>query len=95
MQDKPILQVKNLKKQYGPGVQFVRMLVMKRWRKIIVLHCRTVYACRDISFDVYQGEILGIVGESGSGKSTTDEMSVFRRSCNRVGKAICARIKMG
>ena len=29
---------------------------------------------RDVSFDIYKGEILGLVGESGSGKSVTSKV---------------------
>jgi putative phosphonate transport system ATP-binding protein len=39
-------------------------------RDVSVLYPSGVYGCRDVSFDLYPGEVLGIVGESGSGKST-------------------------
>ena len=34
------------------------------------LRRETVYAAKNINFEVSKGEILGLVGESGSGKST-------------------------
>ncbi len=33
-------------------------------------HGREVYACREVSLDVQEGEFLGILGPSGSGKSS-------------------------
>ncbi len=32
--------------------------------------CRSVWAVRNITFELYGSEILGVVGESGSGKTT-------------------------
>ena len=69
MFDKPILQIKNLSKQYGEGCPHCQRKGAELERNFCPI-CKTVYACKDISFDLYEGEILGIVGESGSGKST-------------------------
>ncbi|RLL86123.1 peptide ABC transporter ATP-binding protein [Petrotoga sp. HKA.pet.4.5] len=63
--DKVILKVENLKK-YFP----VRAGVFKRT-------VAQVLAVDDISFEIKEGETLGLVGESGCGKSTTG-MTILR-----------------
>ncbi len=53
----PLLEVRNLTKRFESFGSFGR-----------VLHTTT--ALKSISFDAYEGRILGVVGESGSGKTT-------------------------
>lgn len=68
--EEPILKVNGLQKQFGAGCSYCRSKEERQLEKNFCPKCGTVYACRDLSFQLYEGEILGIVGESGSGKST-------------------------
>ncbi|MDR3585414.1 MAG: ATP-binding cassette domain-containing protein [Desulfosporosinus sp.] len=75
--ERPVLSVKSINKQYGDGCVNCRGSKGDHLLKNYCPVCGTVYACRDITFEVFVGEILGVVGESGSGKSTLMECLYF------------------
>lgn len=81
-----VLEVRGLTKLYGEGCADCYDLTGPIHNTNICPHCGTVVAAHDVSFDLHQGEILGIMGESGSGKSTAVKCLYFDESPNS-GKA--------
>ncbi|KKB38046.1 ATP-binding cassette domain-containing protein [Bacillus thermotolerans] len=90
----PVLSIRNLNKQFGPGCNHCQNQKESTLIKNYCPVCGTVYACQDISFDLYPGEILGIVGESGSGKSTLMRCLYFDQEVTS-GEAILSTYEHG
>jgi putative phosphonate transport system ATP-binding protein len=74
---KPILEVKKVFKIYGDGCAVCTSESAPDSGNICP-KCHSVIACHNVSFELYEDEVLGIVGESGSGKSTLVKLLYFQ-----------------
>lgn len=82
-----ILEVRGLSKIYGPGCPLCLDETGPEANTNLCSHCGSVVAMHNVSFDLFEGEILGVMGESGSGKSTVVKALYFDQAPS-AGEAI-------
>lgn len=90
----PILTVSHLNKRYGDGCPNCQTPEALEGKDNRCSHCGSVWACIDVNFELYKGEIIGIVGESGSGKSSLVKSLYFDEGITS-GKATISCYKNG
>src|SRR6202007_2715517 len=83
---KPILEIRDISKEYKLGEQrsrrtdnfreliqrsvsapFSRLMARNREAKV---ELQSFWALKNVSFDINQGDVIGIIGRNGAGKST-------------------------
>ena len=102
------IQVENLGKQYKIGAEVERFRTLRdsigsavTWpvrmlRGQLKPKTQSIWALRDISFDVNRGQVLGVIGRNGAGKSTllkllsrvTEPSEGFAKITGRVGSLL-------
>jgi peptide/nickel transport system ATP-binding protein len=68
-----------------------KLIQVKNLKTYFYTEAGTVKAVNNVSFDIYEGEVLGIVGESGSGKSVTS-LSINRLIPNPPGEIVSGEV---
>ena len=68
-----------------------KLIEIKNLKTYFYTEAGTAKAVDGVSFDIYNGEVLGIVGESGSGKSVTS-LSINRLIPNPPGEIVSGEI---